>query len=204
MLAQDASTAFQNPAGVFNLKGDSEWMVTGIVLDSSVKFKANSDNTVVGNNGGDAGDTLFGGALFHTRKLNDDWGLTFSLNSVAGSVLEYDEEYVGRYTGYETELITITFSPSVAYKVNDELSVAAGINVLYGELELDQAIPALVGPVVPGRDGLAKVEDGDDIDWAPRASLLWQATEDWRFALAYSGEVELDFNGDLELTLPGA
>lgn len=202
VLAEDASTAFQNPAGVFNLESDSEWMVTGIVLDSSTKFESDQDNTVIGNNGGDAGDTLFGGALFHARQFNDKWGGAFALNSVAGSALEYDEGFVGRYTGDQTELLTIALSPSIAYKVNQELSVSIGLNVLYGELELEAAIPPFLLPPTPDNDGRAKIDDGDDVDVSGRASLLWQPTEDWRFALGYVGEIELTFDGDLELTLP--
>jgi len=204
VLAEDASTAFQNPAGVFNLEGESEWMVTGIVLDSSIKFDSDQDNTVIGNNGGDAGDTLLGGAMFHARKFNEKWGGTIALNSVAGSAVEYDYGFVGRYTGDQTELLTITLTPSVAYKVNDELSVSFGLNMVYGELELEAAIPPFIGAATPDRDGRAKVDDANETDISARASLLWQATDDWRFAFVYVGETEIDFGGDLEITLPGA
>ena len=114
VLAQDASTAYENPAGVFNLEGDSEWMVTGIVLYSSTKFSKDSNNDVEGNNGGDGGGLLAGGALFHARKLDDKWGLTFALNSVAGSALDYDDGFVGRYTGDEVELLTVSLLSNVA------------------------------------------------------------------------------------------
>ena len=39
VLAEDASTAFQNPSGLFNLEKDSNWMVTGVVVDSKVEFE---------------------------------------------------------------------------------------------------------------------------------------------------------------------
>jgi len=207
VLAEDASTAFENPAGVFNLEGDSEWMATGIVLHSSAKFSKDENNTVTGNNGGDAGDTLAGGALFHARKLGEKWGLTFSLNSVAGSALDYDDDFVGRYTGDETQLLTVTLLSNVAYKVNDELSIAAGPVILYGQLELDQAIPDSL-PVnqppypVAANDGRAKIDNGDDYDVTLSVSALWQATDDWRFSLWYLGENELKFDSDLELNLP--
>ncbi len=202
VLAQDASTAFENPAGVFNLKGDSEWMATGIVLHSSNKFSKDENNTVTGNNGGDAGGTLAGAALFHARKLNEKWGLTFSLNSVAGSALDFDDNYVGRYTGDDVELITVTLLSNIAYKVNDKLSIAAGPAILYGQLELEAAIPPLTSLPNFQDDGRAKIDDGDDYDVTLSASALWQATDDWRFSLWYVGKNELEFDGDLELMLP--
>ncbi|MGI9292323.1 MAG: OmpP1/FadL family transporter [Gammaproteobacteria bacterium] len=203
VLAEDASTAFLNPSALFLLEGDSEWMVTGIVLDSSVKFKQDDQNTIQGNNGGDAGDTLVGGALFHTRKLNDDWGFAFSLNSTAGSALEYDDGFVGRYTGEDVDLLTVFFLPSVAYKVNDSFSVSAGIGAIYGEIELDQAIPPQLPNVPPaGTDGIVKFRDGDDWDATAIASATWQVFDTWRLALTYIGETELKFDGDLDVTLP--
>ena len=207
VLAEDASTAFENPAGVFNLKGDSEWMATGIVLHSSAKFSQDENNTVTGGNGGDAGGTLAGGALFHARKLDEKWGMTFSLNSIAGSALDYDNDFVGRYTGDETELLTVTLLSNVAYKVNDEFSIAAGPVILYGQLKLEAAIPSSLPADQPpypvaADDGRAKIDDGDDYDVALSASALWQATDDWRFSLWYIGESELKFDSDLELTLP--
>ena len=201
VLAQDASTAFENPAGVFNLEGDSEWMATGIVLHSSTKFSKDENNTVTGGNGGDAGGTLAGGALFHARKLDDKWGLTFSLNSVAGSALDYDDNFVGRYTGDEVELLTVTLLSNIAYKVNDALSIAAGPVVLYGQLELEAAIPPLTELPIFQNDGRAKIDDGDDYDVTLGASALWQATDDWRFSLWYLGENDLNFNGDLKIEL---
>jgi long-chain fatty acid transport protein len=207
VLAQDASTAFENAAGVFNLEGDSEWMATGIVLHSSIKFSKDDNNTVTGGNGGDGGDTLAGGALFHARKLDEKWGLTFSLNSVAGSALDYEENFVGRYTGDDIELLTVSLISNIAYKVNDELSVAAGPAILYGQLDLEAAIPNSLPANQPPfpvaeNDGRAKIEDGDDYDVTLTASALWQATDDWRFSLWYLGKNDLRFDSDLELTLP--
>jgi len=204
VMAEDASTAFQNPAGVFYLEDDTAWMATGIVLDSSIKFRPDDRNTVVGDNGGDAGETLVGGALFYTRKINEKWGATFSFNSVAGSALDYGDDFVGRYTGYYTELLTVTATPSVAYRINEQWSVSFSLPIVYGQLELEQSIAPILQPAIPENDGLAKIDDGDDTDVTFSTSLLWQATDTWRFGLSYFNSVTLDFEGDLDLTLPGA
>lgn len=204
VLAEDASLAFQNPAGIFQLENDSEWMVTGMILDSDIEFDADEQNTVIGNDGGNAGDTLFGGALFYTNKLSEDWGATFSLNSVTGSVLEFSDGFVGRYTGQRAEVIALSFSPSIAYKISDTLSLSAGLMATYGELEMEAAIPPLLGPAVPERDGLLKIDNGDDYDVTGRATLLWQAADRWRLGLIYVGETELNFSSDIKVTLPGS
>ena len=200
VLAEDASTAFGNPAGVFKLESDAETMVTGLFLHSSTKFSADKNNTVEGNNGGDAGGNIVGGAFYHARKLDDKWGVTVALNSLSGSALDFDDGFYGRYTGDEVDLLTVTLATSLAYKVNEELSVSFGLAAIYGQLELEAAIPKLTGGTpTPDTDGRAKIKDGDDYDFTPTASLLWQAADDWRFSLGYIGENTLRFNSDLDL-----
>jgi long-chain fatty acid transport protein len=204
VLAEDASTAFQNPSGLFNLEKDSNWMVTGVVVDSKVEFETTKATTVPGDDGGDAGDTLGGGALFHTRRLSDRWGVALSLNSISGSAVDYGDTFAGRYLGYETELLTVTFSPSLAYKVNDALSVSVGVPMIYGELDLTAAIPPLLGPATASRDGKAEIENGDDFEVALTVSALWQINDQFRLGAGWIDESKLKFGGDLNVTLPGA
>ncbi len=127
-----------------------------MVVDSKVEFDWDSSTTIPGNDGGDAGGTLLGASVFHPRRLSEDWGLTFSLNSFSGRALDYSDGFVGRYQGDEVELLTVALTPSIAYKVNDELSISLGVPLLYGQLDLEAAIPPLLGAATPNRDGRAK------------------------------------------------
>jgi long-chain fatty acid transport protein len=204
VLAEDASTATTNPAGIFNLRGDSEWMVTGIAVVGKAEFQPEAGTTIPGNDGGDAAGFLPGAALFYTRKLSDDWGFTASLGSISGSALDYDFGFAGRYQGTEVELLTVTFNPNIAYRFNDQLSGSFGAAIGYGRLDFEAAIPRLIGPVSPATDGQIKVEDGDDLSATITASLMWQATDRLRFGLLYLGENTFDFDGDAQITLPGA
>ena len=129
ILAEDASTAFQNAAGLFKLDGDSNWMVTGMALVLDAEFDLDESTTIPGNDGGNAGDTLFGGALFYTKRLSEDWGLAVSFNSYSGSAVDYGAEFAGRYLGYETELLTVGLTPHVAYRFSDKVSVSAGLSM---------------------------------------------------------------------------
>ena len=54
-VASDASTSFHNPAGMTRIK-DNEFMGTGGLLYSTVKFDPGSDTPIPGGDGGDAGD----------------------------------------------------------------------------------------------------------------------------------------------------
>jgi long-chain fatty acid transport protein len=209
-LTDDASVAFTIPAGITKLD-KAHFMVTGMVISTSVEFDQSPGTTVTaagsavpgsGSNGGDAGSVAVGGAFFYARPIGDRWGFGVAVNSVSGAVLEYEQpdDFVGRYWAQKSSLLTISVTPSVAYKVSENFAVAFSLPVTMGVLELDVALPA---PTAAGVEGLAEIEKGKDVAVTGSVSFLWDVTERSRLGLTYLGESEFDFDGDLKLTLPG-
>ncbi|MDH3977939.1 MAG: outer membrane protein transport protein [Gammaproteobacteria bacterium] len=218
-IAEDASTAFQNPAGTMFL-GESKSMATAIVIDSKSKFDqsetfpatasavTNAAGDGPASNGGDAGSTALGGAYFYANPINDTWGWSFAFASISGASLEYENgaDFAGRYWATKVDLLTISAAPSISYKVSENLSIAATLGLTFGQLDLDVAIPGPVDPngVLPYvKDGLAEISDGDDLALSVGVSTMWQATDETRLGLIYNSEIELDFDSDLNITPPG-
>ena len=102
-VARDASTSFHNPAGMTRIKG-KEFMGTGGFIYSTVKFDPDADTPIAGGDGGDAGGPapVLGG--FYVHSLNDRWKLGANLFSIAGAILEYDDDWAGRYLNTELTL----------------------------------------------------------------------------------------------------
>jgi long-chain fatty acid transport protein len=207
VLAEDASTAFHNPAGIMLLEPKkNHWMVSATYVAPSAKFSKDPGTTVTplgpgAGNGGDAGETAIAPGFWWARPINDKFGAGFSLNSISAAVLDYSDDFVGRYWAKEVELLTINLMPSFAYRINDKWSVAFAVPVMFGSLDMDVRIPAVLLPQNPATDGQALIKDGDDVSATVSVSALWEATDTIRFGLAYMGENELKFNGDLKLTL---
>jgi long-chain fatty acid transport protein len=211
-LVEDASTAWQNPAGITFLD-QKKSMATAIIVDSETEFEqelpvsalppsvADAAGNRPAGDGGDAGSTAVGGGFFHANPVNDKWGWGVSMASLSAAVLDYENsrDFAGRYHATEVNLLTITALPTLSYRVNDSLSVGLGVPLMYAELELDVAIP---GPAAGAPDGKAEVEDGDDFVAGVSASALWQVTEDLRLGILYQTEMELDFDSNIDLTLP--
>ncbi len=211
-LAEDASTAAQNPAGIMFLDGD-EIMVTGIVVNSEIEFDqdhqlsssapavARADGTRPASNGGDQGGWAFGAGSFYADQVNDKWGWGVSLVSISAAVLDPDDhdDFAGRYWATEVEMITVTAMPSVSYKLTDDFSVGLGVPVMYALLDMDVGIP---GPSAGAPEGKAKIQDGDDLVVGFNLSTLWQVTDGLNLGLQYVSELELDFDSDLSLTPP--
>ena len=211
-LAEDASTASQNPAGVMFLEKKTS-MATGMVIDSEIEFDqdkdvsslppavARVDGSRPASDGGDAGGTAFGGAFFHANPVNEKWGWGFSLASISAAVLEHEEgqDFAGRYWATDVEMITITMLPSLSYKLTDDFSVGLGVPIMYAQLDMDVVVP---GPAAGAPEGTAEISDGDDIVAGLSVSALWQATDSTRLGLFYASKLDLDFDNDIDITAP--
>jgi long-chain fatty acid transport protein len=219
VLAEDASTAFHNPAGIMLLEpGKNNWMVSALYVDPSAKFSKQSGpgGTTVpplaagAGNGGDAGVSAVGGGFFWARRMNENFGFGFALNSVAAAALEYESgipnanDFVGRYWSTRVDLLTINLTPSAAWRINDKWSVGFAVPIQVGSLDLDVSVPLLPNPLnVPASDAVASISNGEDVSATLALSVLWEATDRLRVGAAYQGENKLNFNSDLGVTGPG-
>jgi len=95
-------------------------------------------------------------------------------------------------------LLTMTFAPSIAYRVNDWLSLGAAAEIMYAELEMKAKAP-LPGP--GGAEGEVKI-DGNDVAFGFGLGALFELSERTRFGLVYQSEIEPEFDGDVDLSPP--
>src|SRR5512136_1242973 len=178
--AQDASTVFTNPAGMSRL--EKSQVLGGLqALYGNVEFSPNSATTVSGSDGGVAVGWLPGGSAFIVQKLNQDWSIGFGVLSYFGLAESYDDNWVGRYYVQKSTLIGVTLTPAVSYRVNNWLSVGAGLNIMYGYIDSEIAINN-IGEARP--DGKLKY---DDSQWGYGANLgvLVEPKPGTRFGLTY-------------------
>lgn len=221
--ATDASTIYFNPAGMTYL--DAPTVTTGIHLlipkadftdDGSLSAYNPVTQGGVPTSGGasDGAETAFIPNLYFVQPVNDTWAWGIGLNAPFGLSTDYGDNWVGRYVAIESSLTTINAELSLAAKVNDRLSVGAGISLLYADVVLSNAIDfgaAAVGAGVPGFtpaavnnfDGKAELE-GDDIGVGFNAGLIYEATDWLRLGINYRSEVALDIEGRADFTVPAA
>lgn len=193
-VASDASTTLHNPAGMTRISG-KELMGSAGLIYSTVEFDPDSDTPVAGSDGGDAGSAapLLGG--FYTHSLNDRWKLGASVISLSGAALDYDDDWAGRYLNTEVQLLSLTFFPTVAYRVNDWLSLGGGPQIWYATLDMEIKAPPPVGT------GTVEV-DGDDVTYGFGLGALIEVSERTRFGIVYQSQVEPEFGGDGEFSGP--
>jgi len=193
--AQDASTVFTNPAGMSRL--DKSQVLGGLqALYGKVEFSPNSNTTFTGSDGGNAIGWIPGGSAFIVQKLNQDWSIGFGVLSYFGLSGSYDNNWVGRYYVQESTLLGMTLTPAVSYRVNNWLSVGAGLNMMYGYLDTRVAINN-IGDSRP--DGHLKYND-EKWGYGGNFGILVAPSSGTRFGLTYLTEVKLDFSAKPEFS----
>ena len=190
--ASDASTSFHNPAGMTRLSG-KELMVTGGLLYSTVKFDPDSDTPIPGGNGGDAGGLAPLLGAFYVHSLTDDLKLGANIISITGAVLDYNDDWSGRYLNTEVTLLSVTFNPTLAYRITDWLSVGGGPQIMYANLEMKTKVPP------PNGTGEVKI-DGDDVACGYDVGALFELGRKTRIGIIYQSEIEPEFSGDVKLS----
>jgi len=189
--AQDASTAFTNPAGMTRL--DRSQMLAGAQpLYVNAKFDTDS-STFGGGDGGNAGGLVPAAGLYYVHDLTQEWKLGVAAASYFGLGLDYNDKWAGRYYVTKAELLTFGITPTVAYQVNSWLSIGAGPSFIYGSLEQKAAINNAVAEGDPNfQDGRIEAED-DDFGYGGIFGVLVEPREGTRFGATYLTKVDLEF-----------
>ncbi|HEX9081862.1 MAG TPA: outer membrane protein transport protein, partial [Holophagaceae bacterium] len=156
----DISALFFNPA-VMTQYSDNAFSLGGTYIGLNVKYEDGSGTrtpvlTALGFNqlpGGGSPMPISGATSQKNSGLsaavpefnimhsfNDRWKIGLSINVPFGLATEYDASWVGRYHALKTDLKTFDFSPSVAYKVNDQVSLGAAFIARYADATLTNAV----------------------------------------------------------------
>jgi long-chain fatty acid transport protein len=198
--AEDASTAFFNPAGMSLLPGVS--VATSLVaVRPSAKFSNNGSTSSLGpailgtDNGGDASDWAYLPGLYYVHSVGPSWALGLGVNAPFGLKTEYDQNWIGRFQAIRSELLTLAITPVVSYRITESLSVGVGVRVQRADAELRTAADP--------RDPTGAVQSlvrGDDWGLGVSAGMLWQITAATRVGLAYQSQIKHTISG--ELTTP--
>lgn len=203
--ASDLSTIYFNPAGMTRLKGSAADATMSYILPSSkLTINASSNptsgvGTPLGNDaGGDAGNGAFVPSFYGMYSYDNDLKFGLSINTPFGLSTEYDDGWAGRYHGLKSEIMSINVTPSVAYRVNKNLSIGAGVSAQYVEAKLTKAVTDVASANV-ANDGKSKLT-GDDIGFGARLGLLYEFDDKTRIGASYHSRVRHNLKGEVEYT----
>ncbi len=197
-VAEDASTVFFNPAGMTYIQGTQAVGALHLIKPNA---EFNNKGSVaglgkpLGGEGPDAGDLAFVPNLYFKMDINDNVKFGVGVNAPFGLKTEYDDKWMGRFQADKSEVKTININPSLAFKVNDQLSLGVGVSAMWAEAELSKAVNA-------GALGEKHVTvKGDDWGFGVNLGAIYQITPDTRVGIAYRSKVEQHLDGDSKSNL---
>ena len=183
-IADDASVIASNPALMTQLKQPT--------LTAALTY-VEPDVTVDGTKTGGtevAQDEIVPSvtipSIFYVHPINDKISVGIAAFTNFGLESQYDDNFTGSEFADTASVTTININPSIAYKLNDNVSLGFGLNYLIAEAEFSSS--------VAGNDLLALEGDGTDYGW--NAGVSWQASQDTMIGLSYRSGFEIKLTGD--------
>ena len=213
VIADDAAVLARNPAAMA-LFDKASFSLAATYVDPGVEVKgvdapdmlgANFDVSQLDQDG--VVPSAIIPAMYFINPVNDKFAYGVGINSNFGLKSEYSNDYAAGSIGGKTDLKTINANISGSYRINEQLSLGLGLNVVYGEAELVRhagsvlengvTIPGvgIVVPPVVANTEIIKME-GDDFGYGWNVGAVYEINENHRFALTYRSKVELAFEGD--------
>lgn len=187
-------------------------------IDPEVDVKSNT----YGDEANDIAPSQVVPAFYYVQPVNDKWAWGIGMFTDYGVSTDYPSDFSGGDMAGHTSLTTFKFNPNVAYRLNEQFSIGAGVNVTYAKAKLERNIGAngVYLGASPSAD-LIKLE-GDAFGYGWNVGALFELDKNNRFSASYRSDVKLKFkdgdftdgtgqitgtpgstsNADLEIELP--
>jgi long-chain fatty acid transport protein len=127
-----------------------------------------------------------------TYPVMDRLHVAIGVNNPFGLGTEWPQNWVGKFLTTRVDLQTFFITPTVAYRVNDQLSVGAGFNYCTGSVLLERAVSvSSVALPEPPRVSISMHATGVGFN----LGVMYKPTEDISVGASYRSSVKIDANG---------
>ncbi len=182
----DASSMQWNPGALATLDQKYSFSVGGFATLIKTEFtgvagKEETDNPT--------GTPFY---LYGSMKVNEKLALGLGVYTPFGNSVDWGKTWSGRYLIQDIQLKAIYIQPTISYQLADWISVGAGLNIIYGKVELNKAVNygPLVGSPTPV-DGEANIS-GNNIQYGYNLGIFLQPTEKLNIGLSYRSQVDVE------------
>ncbi|MBI2306974.1 MAG: outer membrane protein transport protein [Rhodocyclales bacterium] len=200
-VADNASTIFYNPAGMTQLQ-EREFSVGVSAVKPSFNFtdKGSSVGNLAGSgDGGDAGGWGFIPNAYLSWALTKDLYVGLGISGPFGLKTEYDDRWLGAAQGVKFDIKTLNINPSVAYRLNDKVSLGAGLNWQ----RIDAEYVRMAATTTVGTSHVVSTMKLDDDAWGWNVGALFTLSPSTKVGLSYRSEVKYHTTGDVKLADDG-
>jgi long-chain fatty acid transport protein len=188
--ASDPSAIYFNPAGLAG-QGTSLYFGATFIMPKVSFFgpikDANDPN--IQNETKMVDQTFTPINLYATYAITPDLNVGFGVMNPYGLGTEWDPNWVGKYITTKIDLSTFYFTPTIAYKITDQLSIGVGANIVTGGVKLSEAKNVVNTDTKVTLDMTAKTAYGFNV------GLQYKLTQDITLGASYRSSVKIDASG---------
>ncbi len=200
------SAMFWNPAAVTNTNSFGMESHTTFLFGHEVITPGTGTSAVLlgvygPQNSGNIAEFAYIPASYFAYKVNPNLYVGMSITSPFGSGTHPDTPWAGSFYVNEARLKTVDFNPIIGWKVNDQLSIAAGPRVVWLFNGKFSRTTAPLG--IPN----SEVNNLGDVAVGWSAGLTWKPTAMTEIALGYRSRVDTTLEGNItapSVGIPGA
>lgn len=190
--ADDASAVWYNPAGMTQLSG-TQVMGGLIAIYPAITHENNTVNP--GTIDVSKREIHLPIHLYATYNTNDQLSFGIGVNNPFGLATDWDKtNSAAKYVATYSKVVTTEINPNFAYKVNGNLSVAAGIAYVKLRATLEKTTNLGLGTDTNFR------LSGDGDGWGVNAAVLYKISDSIGAGLSYRSRVKVDIDGNAELS----
>ena len=144
--------------------------------------------------------------------ISDQFAIGANVYSNFGTSTGFSDSFVGSEFGGQTEVMSINFGLAGSYRINEQWSVGAGLDLVYGKGEMERTVSETLAPIAEPILGTTTAIKAEADGWGVGFNLgaVYELNENNRFGIGYHYSPEITAKGDVEflgsqydeLTLP--
>lgn len=181
---------FWNPATITDYPGwQSSYSVTGIFPSANITADPSSTLAGLGTKSGDIGQDALLPASYDSYQFNDKIWLGLATYAPFGLVTHNPDVWAGSPFGITSKVYSFDVNPTIAYKINDAFSVAAGLQALWFDAYQSSAIA--VAPL-----SLAVLR-GSSWGFGYTLGATWKPADGTEIGIGYRSSVQENLKGSL-------
>ncbi len=191
--ADDPSAIFYNPAGLNQIQRPT-FYTNGFLYDPHREFHGGGLSAETRQ---EISTTL---SAYFVLPVNPRLSLGVGYFSPFGLSSEWPSNWTGRYLSTYSSMKTYTLNPVASFKLLDNLSLAAGFDVMWSGVEINRNTPLVVrGFQFP--DGQVSMS-GNGNGKGYNLGVLYEPVAGVKLGASYRSEITINYFGTLDLILP--
>lgn len=202
----DGSSLYFNPANIV----DNDGTVISVGATSVAAF-GDYTSGVTGRVSDLQNDPIFVPHAYGTYKVNETLSAGLGVYVPYGLATEWNPTFEGAFEGYDNGVQSIYIQPTVAYRINERLSIGGGPIVAVSSVELNQRLDlsaqsiagapaAAIG--IPFHTAFAdvKLEGSNEIGYGANIGATYDLSSRVSFAARFTTPVKVTYEGEATFT----